>query len=268
MKPNLIVNCSLATFFLMSSFSCDSHQSFAKQEGNTFTVDLAGSVPENIEKFRIVEVDAEPIPALFQYILESDYIVVAERTGRISVQNRVKKADPPNSLNFEDWPGSVDTYGIEELLFSKSTFAANEYLHTNTTRSFKTYWALSDPNGYVNDNIRYLFFLVEIPKSDDVFKTVELDREKSYYRSYIGDLSIFPGPHDLMHGGNRLGRINLSSGRYPNLVDDIRQMCRALSPGKKTERIRNLQELTKSKDRVLQANAEYAIRFLSRQEEK
>jgi hypothetical protein len=62
-----------------------------------------------------------------------------------------------------------------------------------------------------------------------------------------------------MHGSFNVGMIDLSTGKYPELIDAIRQFCEALASGDRAERIQYLRKLTRSDNKVLRENAEYAI---------
>lgn len=247
--------CVIAISCFLSA--CALQQTTA-QQGKTIRVDL----PKDVQ---ITEMNPNEPPVLFQYLLESNFVVIAFTNKSTAVGKRVKNPVP----DMADWMvGTVNQFQIEELLFSRELFFSNDPLSMDTTRTFETFKKTGNWRETYKEDTRYLLFLKEIPKGDEIFATLELDKNKHYYRPYIGRQSIFPDPPDPMHGTYNVGRLDLSTGKYSRLIDSIKQLCEALSSGDNRERISNLQELAKSKDKVLRENAEYAIRFLSSKKEK
>jgi hypothetical protein len=239
---------------------------------DTFSVNLGPSVPTG---FRLKEVVPDGPPALFQYLMDSDYVVIAEGGEPKVIGKRSKKPLLPNqAINLEDSVvGSVYVMQVEELLFSKEAFDNNQNLNAITTRFieiFKEIRKLNDPS--YDAGTRYLLFLKKIPKSEEVFTTLELDITKDYFRPYSGKTSIFLEPPGLeghnIEGAYNKGIINLNNEKYSKLVRQITEVCKALSVVDNKERLRNAIRLAKSNDPVLRNNAEYAIDFLSRTPQK
>jgi len=226
---------------------------------STFTVKLVqSSEPKGVE---IEQVGPDDAPALFGFLIDSDYVVIAHRIGSKPVQRREKKQTPPNIVDLENWPGTVDQYEVDHFVFDREAFMASKSQKTNVLRTFQIYRNVSDWKMNVQENVKYLIFLKSIKQDDEMFSTLELDRDAMYYRPYIGSESIFPDPPDAMHGTNNLGRIELGS-RYKVLIETIRVLAEALSPPSNEERIADLRKLTDSKNKILSENAKYAIRYL------
>lgn len=236
--------------FLMSGCA-ESNASFHKSNS---TVEVPNKTPS-------VQVNMTEPPALFQFVSESDFVIIASTNKATPVGKRVKKPE----LDMADWvAGSVVEFQAEEILFSKKLFESGFPSTMNTTNQFEIFKRLGDLKESYKENTRYLVFLKSISNDDQIFVDLDLDKDKRYFRPYTGTQSIFPERADPMHGTFNLGIIDLSTGKYPDLVDVIRQFCEALSPGDRTERIQNLRKLTKSDNKVLRENAEYAIEhFLS-----
>jgi hypothetical protein len=220
----------------------------ARSHENTSTVELP-------ERAHIKQVNMTEPPALFQFVFESDFVVIGSTNKAIPIGKRVKKPE----LDLADWAaGSVVELQAEEILFSNELFGSGVPSTMNTTNQFEIF----DINNWkviYKENTRYLLFLKAIPNDDQIFVDLDLDKTKRYFRPFTGPQSIFPERADPMHGTFNLGIIDLSTGKYPDLIDAIRQFCDALSPGDRTERIQNLRKLTKSDNNVLRENAEYPI---------
>lgn len=225
----------------------------SSREGNS-TSDIPG-------KATIEPVNTTELPAIFQFVSESDFVAIASTKRSIPIGKRVKKTE----LDLGDWvAGSVVEFQAEEVLFSKKLFESGIPLTMNSTKQFEILKRLDFKESY-KENTRYLLFLKAIPIDDHMFVELALDKTKLYFRPYTGTQSIFPDRADPMHGSFNLGIIDLNTGKYPELVDAIRQFCKALSPGEKTERIQNLRKLTESDNKVLRENAEYAVKYFSSQ---
>ncbi len=233
--------------------ACVSQNAAVKQR-NSFML----AVPNGAE---VREVNPSDAPTLFQYLMDSDYVAIALTRKATAIGQRVKSPTP----NMAEWMvGTVNHFHVEELLFAKEQFYSHTPSGVSTTRTFETFKKMTDWKETYKENTRYLLFLKEISKTDEIFVTLDLDKEKNYYRPYKGTKSIFPDTPDPMHGTNNVGRIDLSTDRYAELIEAIRQLCEALSPKDDDARVHKLEALTKSDNKVLSVNAKYAIEYLSK----
>lgn len=246
---------SIVTSVILSfSVACVSPEAATQQEGS-FGVPL----PENSQ---IVMISGKDSPPIFSFLLESDFVAIAlsDKSGPVGL--KVKRVP----FNSADWmKGSLNSFQIEELLFDKERFLASEPLSSSMRRTFETF-RVRDLKVVFLKHHRYLLFLKEIPKEEEIFAKLDLDPSKTYYRAYEGTTTIFPvsGPRD--HGTYNVGYIDLGTGKHSKVVEAIRQLGEALSPGLKKERIANLQRLTTSDNEILRENAEYAIGYLQKWE--
>jgi hypothetical protein len=195
-------------------------------------------------------------PPLFQFVFESDLVVVGSTNGRTSVGKRVKKPE----LDLGDYAAaSVDDFRAEEVLFSKELFDSGLPLSDIIVNRFSIFRGLSPWNVFLKKNTRYLLFIKRLPVDNQAFVDLELDKDKPYFQLYKGTQTIFPERGNTIHGTFNYGIIDLSKGQHPQLVEEIRQFSKALSPGDNTQRLENLRELTLSDNEVLRTNAKYAI---------
>ena len=213
---------------------------------------------------RFVEVNNDEPPPIFQFLVESDLVVVASVGEIRAVPSREKKSIDSKEFNINEWmAGSIYPLLVETTLFSKHALEHNlTPVPVGTIETIK-YGRTFDQSG-LQKGIRYLLFLKQIPRNDGIFEKLELENEKIFYRLFNGTRSIFQDAPDPMHGTNNVGRIDLSTGRYAELIETIRQLCDALSPGDNDLRIHKLEELTKSDNKILSLNAKYAIEYLSK----
>ncbi len=210
-------------------------------------------------------VAAASVPAIYKYILDSDYVVVV--TNRASRPIGLETKCVP--LNVSDWMvGSVYEFQIDEMLYSRALFQAGKRLDTDSIRSLEIF---TTSKGYRESFVpseKSLLFLKEIPADNPEFDGLEIDKTTKYYRVYSGAQgeSIFPGPGDPMHGKNPVGRINLANKEKEELVEEIEALCSALSAGTRQQVLINLRNLADSTDdEVVKANALFAIQDLEKQ---
>ncbi len=213
-------------------------------------------IPDGVE---INEVNSDRPPPLFKSLMESEYVVIATTRKLTPVGKRTKRKE----FDMADWlVGIVNHFQVEELLFSQEAFIAGEPVSTNTMGTFETFRKLENSKDVYQEGNRYLLFLKQIPEGDEIFSTLELDRGKKYYRPYTSAQTIVLGDPDVMNGINNISKIDLSTGRFPELVDAIQQLSRALNSGSNQTRIANLKELTRSDNKIVRENAEYAIKTI------
>ena len=240
-----------------------SRQAAIRKENSeeSFTVNLGESLPKGA---KLVEISEDGPPALFQFLMESDYVVIGSGGDARVVGKRDKKPANSKDLDISEWMvGSVYPINVESILFSKKAFKNNT--DPVPIPTFETYTKSGTGDGVFMKGTRYLVFLKEIPKDEDIFSKLELDKNKTYYRTVLGNQSLFPSKTIDFHGPSKKGKINLSTGNYAKLAESIQRFCDALSTVDKKERFRKLQELAMSDDKMLQENAEYAIKSLSQQ---
>ncbi len=247
-----------ASVILCFCVACVSPEA-ATQQDESFTI----SLPQNSQ---VVEVTDKDVPPIFSFLLESDLVVIATAGKLTAIGLKVKRVplEPSDRIvDMSDWmKGTVNSFQIEELLFAKDTFLSFELLSSKTLRTFETFRHFEDRKYGFLEYHRYLLFLKEIPKDDEIFAKLELDSTKTFYRAYEGATTIFPGPRDPIHGTYNVGLIDLSTGKHSELVDTIKQLCEALSPASNKERIANLKRLIRSSNEDLRKNAVYAIGYL------
>lgn len=222
-----------------------------ESDRDTFQVSIP--VPNGMQ---LVEVIPDTQPALFQFFMQSDYVVIASVTNKRPIGKRNKD---PN--NIAEWQiGSLDTFQVEELLYSNKDYDPDQQIRkTGSVDVFR----LRDLQSNIADNTRYLLFLKEIPSDEEIFRTLELDKGKTFFRTYVGNQSIFPGQPDRFHGKNNHGKIDLNAGQYPTLVQTIRQFAKVLSEPDPKARSEKFKELLTSKNETLRLNAEFALKSLS-----
>lgn len=232
----------------------------ATEEGrsdSSFSVNLGKSLPHGA---KFVEVKDGTPPPLMEFIMKSDYVVIASAGAVIPVGKR--GVNPLNSDASERMVRDLFPISVENVLFSKKAFEDNVLPVPVHKLEILTTTKYLDDLILLNGN-RYLLFLTEIPKDDEMFNLLEIDREKTYHRRYAGTTTIFPVTGRSVHGYNKNGLIELSAGKYPEVVDNITRLCAALMTVNKESRLSNLKKLAKSGDKVLSENALYAIKYLN-----
>ena len=217
----------------------------------------------------LAEIKENEAPAIFKFILESDLVVIgsADKSNVVGKQN--KKPMGSKDFDIKDWMvGGVYPVNVESVLFSKKAFEdAALPLPIQRLEIFTEKINVSDGGNLVQEN-RYVLFLKRISKQDKMFNVLDLDSAKDYYETIVGSESIFPHSGPSMEGPSKRGLINLSSNYDSKLVENIRAFCDVLSQDNKDTRLNRLRELSKSTDSALRDNATYAIKFLSRYEDK
>lgn len=206
--------------------------------------------------------DDEP-PALLEFILASDYVIIASAEEIKPVPKKERK--PLNSKDFDMWEwtfGTLYPLKVERVLFSKEAFEKG--VDAGGVQISKL--EILTKTGVFAESLlegnRYLLFLKDIPKDDELFKTLELEKGMKFYRTIVGSKSIYPELPNSMHSVSNQGKIDLTTGKYSKLVSNIEAFCEAISTGDKNHRTQKLQRLAESKDESLKANAEFAIHHL------
>lgn len=248
----------VASVILCFCVACVSPEA-ATQQDESYTI----SLPQNSQ---VVKVTDKDVPPIFSFLLESDLAVIAT-AGKVSAIGLKVKRIPLETSNrivdMSDWmKGSVNSFQIEQLLFDKDAFLASEPLSSSTVRTFETFKHFEDRKYGFLEYHRYLLFLKRISMEDEIFRKLDLDSSKTYYRVYEGETTLFPVSGPLGHGTYNVGMIDLNTGKHSALVDTIKQLSEALSPASDEERIANLKRLTRSSNEDLRKNAEYAIEYL------
>lgn len=210
---------------------------------------------------RRIEVVAksEDPPTLIGFILDSDYVVIGSVGDLRAVGKRDKKPADSKDLNMHDWMiGTIYPLAVEELLFSKSSFldgSAPVPVHT-----FEIFTITGNVDSALFKGDRYMLFLKGISNQEDIFKTLELDPEKHYYRIISGAHPLREYTGGFIDGFSTIGELDMI--KDAKITGRIQTICEALSTRDTSIRRQRLEELSKSKDEVLRDNADYAIRYL------
>jgi hypothetical protein len=258
-KPVLIILLAIGGMFV--SFFLVSMQVATKREffDKSLSVNLGEYLPKGA---KLVEIKKDKAPPLMEFLLESDYVVIATVDRGTIIGKR--GTDPLHSDASERMVGYVEPLRIESIVFSKRTFEDGVALFSVKYPALELYSKIGNVDDVVLKGTRYLLFLKAIPKDEEIFTTLELDKDKTYYRTFVGNQSLFPHSGISMEGPSKRGKINLSTGGDSKLAESIRRFCEALSSGDNDTRIRNLRKLANSNDQTLRENAEFAAKYLSK----
>lgn len=230
---------------------------------NTFVAKLNKINPETKStppELKIQEVNnSDDEPVIFNYVFNSDYVVVAisDKKDYVGKVIRQEKPDLRDSV-----AGFVYSFRIEKILCSSESFLGKEDSQETLLQNFQIFVRAGNQGENYKDGQRYLLFIQHIPKDEKLSETFELDKDKIYFRPFEGKISIFPSIEGSMHSPPLKGIIEMSNVKQQNLIERIETFCLALNGEDKKTKIVNLQKLTKSNDSELKNNAVYAIKVL------
>lgn len=234
-----------------------SRQAETKEE--SFTIPI--SLPDGMI---LREVNDGERPALAEFVMESDYVAIVTRDDVKAIAKKDKKPVDSKEFDMSEWmAGTLYSLKVERVLFSKKAFLEGLDIGGAVISTLDVVTKTGGFDEHLSKSDRYLVFLQEVPKDDDLLRTLELDRSQRYYRTFVGSQSIFPERPDPMHGSNKRGRINLTEGKYAKLVRNIEVFSEALATGDENLRTQKLQRLTEVSDDSLRSNAEFALKTVS-----
>lgn len=198
-------------------------------------------------------------PKIFYYTSNSDYVVVA----LLDTKEYVGKVEKKNQFSLEDnVAGILYSFRVEKTLCSKGSFSPTGKNQTNSLADFQMFTGVASPDERYNKGQRYLLFLRQIPKEENLAAIYELDKEKKYFRAFNGERSIFSDGGGGFHSPPTKGIIEMSNSKYQDLIEKIETFCLAVNQAELKTRLTNLQNLAASPDEEIKSNAVYAIKVL------
>lgn len=201
-------------------------------------------------------------PTIFDFIAGSDYVAIG-----MGKRNYVGKVEKQDELDVGDYLALyVHSLDVEKLLCSRESLLPGSNIEMEQPTDFH----IVIPPGklfyqFYKEGHKYLFFLTKVPEEEKLSSINELDKNRTYFRVFEGEISILPNEQGGFHSPSKMGAIELGNSKYQEITERIEILCSALSVNDKNDKIENLQDLAKSDDEVLRTNASFAIEFLQKQ---
>lgn len=267
MKKGMSILIFILFLVLMVLAACAPTNSPLDSLGSSdFSVKIrTNSSPWNGMKIETVDEEENKFsdkPALFDYILNSDYVVVAQVVKTRPVGRIEKRETNANIVNLDDlFAGTLYLFSVETILCSISD-KLTENSQSNIFRSFQRFVPVGTLDETYQEKKKYLIFLQQVPNEENLSRIFELEKDQTYFRPYEGRISIFSNPGGF-HSRSMKGIIDLSSTKDQILIKRIETFCKALSSEDINLKIENLKNLSESSDEELRENATYAINWLN-----
>ncbi len=228
-------------------------------EKNVYAVKLSDSISRTNNP-TIKEVrDLSGPTTLFNYVSGSNYVV----TAIVRKQEYVGKIKKQKELDVSDYLAMyVFSLDVEKTLCSEGSLSNNP---VSEIKQLETFQLIVPAENLLNENYKegekFLLFINEVNKEEDLSNIYELKSDKSYYRVFEGEECLLPDKGNL-HSPRKKGRINVSDSRYKSVIKRIEIFCSALNTREKQEKIQNLIKLLDTDDQELKENVLYAIEKL------